>query len=62
LATARFTPNPEDSAYAWVRIRYADGASTSFAIVIANPAAISWRMDIGPDAQPGGSAPPPAQP
>ena len=49
LATATFTPNPSDSVYFTVHIRFADGAGESLPMVLANPeSSHSWRLDIGP--------------
>jgi hypothetical protein len=49
LATAAFTPNPEDTASAFVVITYADGVSESVGLtnMIAMGGPSGWRMDIG---------------
>jgi hypothetical protein len=61
LATATFTPNPSDSAYFTVGIKFADGASESFPMLLANPeSSHSWRIDVGPLVDPGPDIPPAA--
>ena len=61
LATAAFTPNPNDTTSAFVTITYADGvqegASMMNMIAMGEPS--GWRMNIGAVINPG-SGPPPA--
>jgi hypothetical protein len=62
LATAAFTPNPEDTTSAFVTITYADGvrenADMTNMIAMGGPA--GWRMNIGAQISPGSSGPLPA--
>jgi hypothetical protein len=63
LATATFTPNPEDTTSAFVTITYADGIQEKNAgmmNMIAMGGSSGWRMIIGTDINPGSSGPPPA--
>jgi hypothetical protein len=61
LATATFTPNPNDTTFASVTIAYADGVhdNASMMNMIAMGGPSGWRMDIGAVINPG-SGPPPA--
>jgi hypothetical protein len=62
LATATFTPNPNDTTFAGVTITYADGVqeNTSMMNMIAMGGPSGWRMNIGTDINAGSSGPPPA--
>jgi uncharacterized protein (UPF0261 family) len=62
LATAAFTPNPEDTASAFVIITYADGVreNADLTNMVAMGGPSGWRMDIGAEISPGSSGPPPA--
>jgi hypothetical protein len=62
LATAAFTPNPEDPTSASVTITYADGVRENAGMtnMIAMGGPSGWRMNIGTDINPGSSGPPPA--
>ena len=62
LATATFTPNPDDTTSASVRIAYADGVqeNASMMNMIAMGGPPGWRMNIGTAINPGSSGPPPA--
>lgn len=62
LATASFTPNPEDTTSAFVVITYADGTRENASIMnmVAMGGPSGWRMIIGTDLSPGPSGPPPA--
>jgi hypothetical protein len=64
LATATFTPNPNDTTSAGVTITYADGVqqSASMMNMIAMGGPSGWRMNIGTELNPGSSGPPPAAP
>jgi hypothetical protein len=57
VATATFTQNPNDSADATVEITYRDGARDVVSMQYANPAAESWRLDIGSLVTPSGKVP-----
>lgn len=61
LATAAFTPNPDDSTSAFVTITYPAGAreNVSMMNMIAMGGPSGWRMNIGTDISPS-SGPPPA--
>jgi hypothetical protein len=61
LATAAFTPNPNDTTSAFVTITYADGVQegASMMNMIAMGGPSGWRMNIGAVINPG-SGPPPA--
>jgi hypothetical protein len=63
LATAAFTPNPNDTTFASVTITYADGVeeNASMMNMIAMGGPSGWRMNIGTDVNPS-SGPPPAAP
>jgi len=63
LATATFTPNPNDTTSAFVTITYADGVqeNTSMMNMIAMGGPSGWRMNIGTDINTGSSGPPPAE-
>jgi hypothetical protein len=62
LATAAFTPNPEDTASDFVIITYADGVRENTGMInmgaMGGPS--GWRMNIGTEIGPGSPAPPPA--
>ena len=62
LATATFTPNPNDTTSAFVTITYADGVqeNASMMNMIAMGGPSGWRMNIGTDINAGSSGPPPA--
>jgi hypothetical protein len=62
LATATFTPNPNDTTSAFVTITYADGVqeNASMMNMIAMGGPSGWRMNIGTDTNPGSSGQPPA--
>lgn len=62
LATAAFTPNPEDPTSASVTITYADGVRENAGMMnmVAMGGPSGWRMNIGTDINPGSSGPPPA--
>lgn len=63
LATATFTPNPEDSTSAFVTITYADGVqekNVGLMNMIAMGGPSGWRMIIGTEVNPGSSGPSPA--
>lgn len=62
LATAAFTPNPEDPTSASVTITYADGVRENAGMLnmVAMGGPSGWRMIIGTDINPGPSGPPPA--
>ncbi len=60
VATATFTPNPNDSAEATVEITYGDGARDVLSMRYANPAAESWRLVIGAQLVSPSGGPPPA--
>jgi hypothetical protein len=62
LATAAFTPNPEDPTSASVTITYADGVRENAGLqnMVAMGGPSGWRMSIGTDINPGPSGPPPA--
>jgi hypothetical protein len=62
LATAAFTPNPNDTTSAFVTITYADGVQENVGMtnMIAMGGPSGWRMNIGTDTSPGSSGPPPA--
>jgi hypothetical protein len=65
LATAAFTPNPEDTTSAFVTITYPDGAreNVSMMNMIAMGGPSGWRMYIGTDISPSsGPAPAVARP
>ena len=61
LATAAFTPNPNDTTAAFVTITYADGVQegASMMNMIAMGGPSGWRMNIGAVINPA-SGPPPA--
>jgi hypothetical protein len=61
LATAAFTPNPNDTTSAFVTITYADGVQegASMMNMIAMGGPSGWRMNIGAVINPA-SGPPPA--
>jgi hypothetical protein len=61
LATATFTPNPNDTTSAFVTITYADGVqeNASMMNMIAMGGPSGWRMNIGTGST-GSSGPPPA--
>jgi hypothetical protein len=63
LATATFTPNPDDTTSASVIITYANGVqeNTSMMNMISMGGPSGWRMNIGTDINAGSSGPPPAQ-
>jgi len=63
LATATFTPNPNDTTSAFVTITYADGVqeNASMMNMIAMGGPSGWRMTIGTYINPGSSGPPPAE-
>jgi hypothetical protein len=56
VATATFTPNPSDSTYAYVTIRFADGTVEDAGMLnmIAMGGHSQWRMDIGQQGEPAG--------
>jgi hypothetical protein len=62
LATAAFTPNPEDPTSAFVIITYADGIRENAGMLnmVAMGGSSGWRMNIGTQTSPGPSGPPPA--
>jgi hypothetical protein len=62
LATATFTPNPNDTTSASVRITYADGVqeNASMMNMIAMGGPSGWRMNIGTEINAGAAGPPPA--
>jgi len=62
LATAAFTPNPEDTASGFVIITYADGVreNASMMNMVAMGGPSGWRMNIGTETSPSSPAPPPA--
>jgi hypothetical protein len=62
LATAAFTPNPEDTTSEFVIITYADGVreNASMMNMVAMGGPSGWRMNIGTETSPGSPAPPPA--
>jgi hypothetical protein len=62
LATAAFTPNPEDTAFVFVTITYASGVQENASIMnmVAMGGPSGWRMNIGTAMNPGPSGPPPA--
>jgi hypothetical protein len=62
LATAAFTPNPEDTTSAFVIITYADGVreNADMTDMVAMGGPSGWRMNIGTEIGPGSSGPPPA--
>jgi hypothetical protein len=62
LATAAFTPNPEDTTSAFVTITYADGVreNASMMNMVAMGGPSGWRMNIGTEISPGSPGPPPA--
>jgi hypothetical protein len=62
LATATFTPNPEDTTSAFVIITFADGAQEDLGMtnMIAMGGPSGWRMNIGTTTGPTG--PPPSGP
>jgi hypothetical protein len=62
LATAAFTPNPEDTTSAFVVITYADGVreNASMMNMVAMGGPSDWRMNIGTDLSSDPSGPPPA--
>ena len=61
LATAAFTPNPNDTTSAFVTITYADGVQVGASMMnmIAMGGPSGWRMNIGAVINPA-SGPPPA--
>ena len=63
LATAAFTPNPEDTTSDFVIITYADGVreNASMMNMVAMGGPSGWRMNIGTDINAGSSGPPPAE-
>jgi hypothetical protein len=63
LATAIFTPNPNDTTFAGVTITYADGLQENVSMMnmIAMGGPSGWRMNIGTDINAGSSGPPPAE-
>jgi hypothetical protein len=63
LATATFTPNPSDSAFAVLTILYADGAQARLGLqnMIAMGGSSVWRLIIGTDVHPAPPGPSPAQ-
>ena len=62
LATAAFTPNPEDTTSDFVIITYADGVreDASMMNMVAMGGPSGWRMNIGTEISTGSPAPPPA--
>jgi hypothetical protein len=62
LATATFTPNPEDPTSAFVLITFAHGAQEDLGMtnMVAMGGPSGWRMDIGSTTGPSG--PPPSGP
>jgi hypothetical protein len=62
LATATFTPNPNDTTFVGVTITYADGVqeNASMMDMIAMGGPSGWRMNIGTYVNPDSSGPPPA--
>lgn len=56
VATAAFTPNPSDSTYVDVTIRFADGTveHTGMLNMIAMDGHSQWRMAIGQPGEPEG--------
>jgi hypothetical protein len=62
LATATFTPNPNDTTSAFVTIIYADGVreNASMMNMIAMGGPSGWRMNIGTEINVASSGPPPA--
>jgi hypothetical protein len=62
LATAAFTPDPEDTTSAFVTITYADGVreNASMMNMVAMGGPSGWRMNIGTEISPGSSGPAPA--
>ena len=62
LATATFTPNPNDTTLAGVTITYANGVqeNASMMNMIAMGGPSGWRMNIGTEINTGSSGPPPA--
>jgi hypothetical protein len=62
LATAAFTPSPEDTTSSFVIITYADGVreNASMMNMVAMGGPSGWRMNIGTQISPGSSGPPPA--
>jgi hypothetical protein len=56
VATATFTPNPSDSTYAYVTIRFANGTVEDAGMLnmIAMGGNSQWRMDIGQQGEPAG--------
>jgi hypothetical protein len=62
LATAAFTPNPEDTTSGFVVITYADGVreNASMMNMVAMGGPSGWRMNIGTETSPSSPAPPPA--
>jgi hypothetical protein len=62
LATATFTPNPNDTTSAFVTITYADGVKqdASMMNMIAMGGPSGWRMNIGTGIGTGSSGPAPA--
>jgi hypothetical protein len=62
LATAAFTPNPEDTTSAFVIITYADGVRENAGMtnMVAMGGPSGWRMNIGTEISSGSSGPPPA--
>ena len=62
LATATFTPNPDDTTSAFVTIVYADGVRENAGMMnmIAMGGPPGWRINIGTDVSAGSSGPPPA--
>lgn len=60
VTSATFVPEPDDDAFVSVNIHYADGASESLGMTLANPASgHSWRLQIGSIVNPITNAPPP---
>ena len=60
LATAAFTPNPNDTTSAFVTITYADGVHENVGMInmIAMGGPSGWRMTIGTDINTGSPEPP----
>jgi len=56
LATATFTPNPSDSTYLYLTVRFADGTieHTGMLNMVAMGGDSQWRMDIGQPGEPAG--------
>jgi hypothetical protein len=62
LATAAFTPDPEDTTSAFVIITYADGVRENASVMnmVAMGGPSGWRMNIGTEISSGPSGPAPA--